>query len=182
MPAASRRSSQACQHGFDAVPSGDAGNLEHDAPDYRLCPDPVAGRHAGLRRRSHAAGRARRAGPVAAHQAYRNDPPGTWYGDTSGVPASESTTVARRSACPTAPDGSERDVTGSVSAGIGHSSRFGNSNWQAASLNYCKESADEDGNPRSFNLRLDVGTFDGAMPGAWMGPPPGPHPWGRGPR
>lgn len=115
-------------------------------------------------------------------QAYRNDPPGTWYGDTSGVPASESTTVARRSACPTAPDGSERDVTGSVSAGIGHSSRFGNSNWQAASLNYCKESADEDGNPRSFNLRLDVGTFDGAMPGAWMGPPPGPHPWGRGPR
>ena len=115
-------------------------------------------------------------------QAYRNDPPGTWYGDTSGVPARESTTVARRSACPTAPDGSERDVTGSVSAGIGHSSRFGNSNWQAASLNYCKESADEDGNPRSFNLRLDVGTFDGAMPGAWMGPPPGPHPWGRGPR
>ncbi len=115
-------------------------------------------------------------------QAYRNDPPGTWYGDTSGVPASESTTVARRSACPTAPDGSERDVTGSVSAGIGHSSHFGNSNWQAASLNYCKESADDDGNPRSFNLRLDVGTFDGAMPGAWMGPPPGPHPWGRGPR
>src|SRR5690606_21697977 len=70
--------------------------------------------------------------PQSALAGYRNDPPGTWYGDTSGVPSQpERPLVVRRPACPTSPDGEETDITGSVEAGVGYSKRGGNSNWQA---------------------------------------------------
>ena len=108
---------------------------------------------------------------------YRNDPPGTWYGDTSGTPASAaSRPVIMRRACPTAPDGSPTDLTGNVRAGIGYSSEGGNSNWQGASLNYCKSYADDDGDGRTFNMQLHVDQYDGPGPGQGWGPRPGPHP------
>lgn len=101
--------------------------------------------------------------PQDARAGYRNDPPGTWYGDTSGVPAAaeQPRAFARRPACPTSPDGAPTDITGVVEAGIGHSSRGGNSNWQAATLNYCKEYATDDGGSRTLNVQLNVGAYDG---------------------
>jgi hypothetical protein len=116
---------------------------------------------------------------------HRNDPPGTWYGDTSGVPAgaADISTIVRR-ACPTAPDGSATDLTGSVRAGIGYSSHGGNSNWQSASLNYCKTHADEDGDEHTVNMQLHVDQYDGPGPDPGWGPYPGPRPgpWGGAPR
>lgn len=104
---------------------------------------------------------------------YRNDPPGTWYGDTSGVPASEQDTAYSGSRCPTSPRGEPRDVTGSFTTGIGHSSGHGTSRWNAAELNYCKEYATEDGGTRTFNLNLNVAEYDG--PGLY------PYDYGYGP-
>lgn len=118
--------------------------------------------------------------PQAA-SSYRNDPPGTWYGDTSGVPATAANTptIVRR-ACPTAADGSPADLTGSVRAGVGYSSHGGNSNWQGASLNYCKSYADEDGDEHTVNMQLHVDQYDGPRRGPYPGPRPGP--WGGPPR
>ncbi|MFT3756262.1 MAG: hypothetical protein QM769_10025 [Pseudoxanthomonas sp.] len=93
---------------------------------------------------------------------YGQDPPGTWYGDTSGVPAvAAAETTRKASACPTAPNGEAREITGSVSAGIGYSSHGGNSNYQAARVNYCKEYATDDGDSRAVNVSISVGQFDG---------------------
>lgn len=132
--------------------------------------------------------------PQSSRAGYRNDPPGTWYGDTSGVPADTllARPQARQVACPTAPDGRQTDVTGEVEVGIGHSSRGGNSNWQAATVNYCKQYATDDGGSRTVNLQLNVGSYDGphAIHGAYgpygpyapgFGPMMGPPPPGWGP-
>lgn len=119
--------------------------------------------------------------PQAA-SSYRGDPPGTWYGDTSGVPASQAQAPLRiRRACPTAPDGGATDLTGSVRAGVGYSSRGGNSNWQGASLNYCKTYADGDGDERTVNMQLHVDQYDGPVMGPFRAPPMGPGPWGGAP-
>lgn len=123
--------------------------------------------------------------PQSERAGYRNDPPGTWYGDTSGVPADGGNLLAkRRHACPTAPDGKETDITGEFEAGIGYAKRGGNLNWQAATVNYCKEYATEDGGSGTVNVQLNVGNYDGpAMPyGPVFGPlPPGHHAPGWGP-
>ncbi|MFT4257466.1 MAG: hypothetical protein QM599_10975 [Pseudoxanthomonas sp.] len=106
---------------------------------------------------------------------YGKDPPGTWYGDTSGVPAAASAETARKaSACPTAPNGEAREITGSVSAGIGYSSHGGNSNYQAARVNYCKEYATDDGDSRAVNVSISVGQFDGPDH-VYRGAPGGPR-------
>jgi len=107
---------------------------------------------------------------------YRHDPPGTWYGDKS-LPTDENAT-AQHSACPTAVDGSARPVTGSMTTGFGWSSQ-GTSHYNAATVNYCKEHVDEDGDSNVFNLQLNVSQFDG--PGAAVGRgaqmrPGGPRP------
>ncbi|MGY1457467.1 MULTISPECIES: hypothetical protein [unclassified Luteimonas] len=84
--------------------------------------------------------------------------------------------VAAASHCPPAPDGSERSVTGSFSTGIGHSSRGGNSHWNAADINFCKEYAGSAGNVNTLNMRIHVGQYDG--PGYFHGPGyygTGPH-------
>jgi hypothetical protein len=111
---------------------------------------------------------------------YRNDPPGAFYGDTSGVPAAVATATdgARlvRPACPTTPDGQPSDLTGSVSAGVGYSSRLGNSNFQAATLTWCKSYGGDVGNQGRVNVQLNIGTYDG--PGVYpLAPRPGPGPW-----
>lgn len=110
----------------------------------------------------------------------RNDPPGTFYGDTSGVPATAALadTTARliRPACPTTPDGRATDLTGSVSAGVGYSSQLGNSNYQAATLNWCKAYDGDDGDRGMVNVQLNVGNYEGpdVRP---LEPRPGPGPW-----
>lgn len=89
---------------------------------------------------------------------YRNDPPGAWYGDTSGVPASaaskEDKQVAREDQC-------EGKLHGSVAAGIGYSSRGGNSNWQAVNLNSCKTYYNDEGEAREVGVSISVGQSDG---------------------
>lgn len=90
-------------------------------------------------------------------QTHRNDPPGTYYGDTSGVPASGQAGSA-------VPDG-EWQVHGSVSAGIGWSSHGGNSNWQAAEVNMARTSVDEDGDTSHINLNLHLGQGEGPILG-----------------
>ncbi|WP_162455985.1 hypothetical protein [Pseudoxanthomonas kalamensis] len=102
---------------------------------------------------------------------YGNDPPGTWYGDTSGEPAAGESAMPSQSLCPTSPDGEENAVTGSVAAGIGHSA-FGTSTYTAARLNYCKEYASDEGKPRSVNVSISVGQSNGAD-GWRAAPPPG---------
>ena len=115
--------------------------------------------------------------PQAYRSAYRNDPPGTYYGDTTGVPPGADTTTA---ACPTAPDGSERALTGSATTGFGYSSGLGSSRYNALHLNYCKASATEVGSERVFNVQVDVGNYDG--PGMGRVPMVGPGAAGRAPR
>lgn len=81
----------------------------------------------------------------------------TYEGDTRAAPP-----PARRGrACPAAADGSERAVTGSVTTGIGHASRGGNSNWNAVDLNLCREYVGDSGDTRTVNLGLHVGRYDG---------------------
>ena len=68
---------------------------------------------------------------------------------------------ARGGGCPTSPDGKDATVTGSVTTGIGHSSRGGNSNWNVADINLCKESVGNNGNINTTNLNVRVGRYDG---------------------
>lgn len=69
--------------------------------------------------------------------------------------------VASRGGCPVAADGSDRGVTGSVSTGIGHSSRGGTSHWNAADINLCKERVTDNGDVSTVNMQLRVGRYDG---------------------
>ena len=112
---------------------------------------------------------------------YQDDPPGTWYGDTSGDPALDARYEPARyePACPTAPDGSERSMTGSFTTGMGYSSRGGSSTFNAANLNFCKGFVDDEGNVRTLNLNIDVEKYDG--PGYIGGYGPG-RGWGGGMR
>ncbi|MCD9027149.1 hypothetical protein LDO26_02830 [Luteimonas sp. BDR2-5] len=89
---------------------------------------------------------------------------GEYTGPRHVAPASRA--VARdgalvRGGCPTSPDGSEATVTGSVSTGIGYSSRGGNSNWNAAEINLCREGVGDSGNVNTANLNIRVGRYDG---------------------
>ena len=70
-------------------------------------------------------------------------------------------------------------MTGSVTTGIGYSSRGGNSNFNAANLNFCKGFADDDGDVHTLNVNIDVQKYDGpgyiggyGRDGAWDVPPP----------
>ncbi|WP_254200757.1 MULTISPECIES: hypothetical protein [unclassified Lysobacter] len=104
---------------------------------------------------------------------YRNDPPGSWYGDHG-----------RRTTLRSAQGDDPNDwrVHGSVEAGIGYSSRTGNANWQAANINLDKTYIDDEGDASHVNIDINVGRSEGALfgPGyypAWEGyGPMGPGP------
>lgn len=85
-----------------------------------------------------------------------------------------------RGGCPVAADGSDRAVTGSVTTGIGHTSRGGTSRWNAADVQVCHDHVGADGEVRTTTLNLRLGHYDGpgyGMPGAYG--PYGPYgPWG----
>jgi hypothetical protein len=113
---------------------------------------------------------------------YRNDPPGTYYGDTTHPAADGQDFAASR--CPTAPDGSQRSVTGAATMGMGWSSRGGSSQYRGLDLNYCKETVDDEGESRVFNASLHVDQIEGdgirgGSRAAPVGRPPGPPPRGR---
>lgn len=91
---------------------------------------------------------------------YQADPPGKYYGDTSGKPATgKDSTAAIPRRCPQDDDGD--GLSGSVAAGVGYSKRGGNSNWQAATVNYCKSYFDDDGDERAVNISISTGNYDG---------------------
>jgi hypothetical protein len=95
---------------------------------------------------------------------YRNDPPGTWYGDTSGVPASASSTPANganRTTATTRDGQCEGQLHGSVAMGMGFSNRGGNSNWQALNLRSCKTFYNDDGRASQVGISINVGQFNG---------------------
>jgi len=104
---------------------------------------------------------------------YSNDPPGTFYGDKSGP-------------VPRAPDGRIADVVddklqvhGAVAAGVGYSSRGGNSNWQAATINLSKNYTTDEGKTNTFGLNITVGQGEG--PGYYGRGYYGPGYYGPGP-
>lgn len=94
---------------------------------------------------------------------YKQDPPGTWYGDTSGTPAAPANVSVARNACgtPLDEDDGKAKVHGSVTTGIGYTKGYGNSHWNAVDLNLCKAYTTDEGNTGAFNLNIGVGQYDG---------------------
>ncbi len=121
---------------------------------------------------------------------HRTDPPGTWYGDHGGrAPFADGLS---------APSDSDWRVHGSMAAGVGWSSRGGNSNWQALNLNLDKTTTDDDGDSGHVNIDINVGRGEGPIFGPgyfepgyygpgnygpdYYGPSPGPMAPGPGMR
>jgi hypothetical protein len=105
----------------------------------------------------------------------RNDPPGTWYGDHGARPAADQAGRAGNN---------DWQVHGSVEAGIGWSSRGGNSNWQGANINLDKTYVHDDGDTSRVNIDLNVGRGEGPIFGPGYFAPEyldAPPPYGRPP-
>lgn len=103
---------------------------------------------------------------------HRNDPPGTWYGDHGGraLPRDDGA----------APSG-DWHVHGSVEAGIGWSSRGGNSNWQGANVNLGRTYVDDEGDTGRVNIDISVGRGEGPAYGpGYFAPEPLDAPMLRG--
>lgn len=113
-----------------------------------------------------------------AESIYAKDPPGAFYGDTSGRPARDLSQAVARNACgtPLEEDDGKATVHGSVATGIGYTKGRGNSHWNAATVNLCKAYTTDEGNTGAFNLNIGVSDYDG--PG--YGPGYGPSYYGRG--
>lgn len=103
---------------------------------------------------------------------YKKDPPGTYYGDTSGKPASKAVAAEESTT-----DRCEGKLHGSVATGFGYSSHGGNANWQAANINSCKTFYDDDGNAHEVGISISVGQGDGFDYGRGRGGPPPHHGW-----
>ena len=69
-------------------------------------------------------------------------------------------------------------LSGSITTGIGYSKGHGRSTYNAANLNLCKTTYNDEGKPRTFNLDINVSRSDG--PGYYYGPGYGPGPMMRG--
>lgn len=122
---------------------------------------------------------------LPAPPAYAADPPGKYYGDTSGRPASGNAGASDIESGPE--DDGKAKVWGSVSTGIGHTSGYGTSHWSAADVNVSKTYTDDDGDQKTFDLHISVGKGDGPlfsgprMYGPGLGHGPGPGSWRRPP-
>ena len=101
--------------------------------------------------------------------AYRQDPPGTWYGDTQPArPKKGASPAIPVDPCVRYGDEDGDGGSGSVTAGVGYSKGHGRSTYNAANLNLCKTTYDDEGKPRTFNLNINVDRYDG--PGGYYGP------------
>ena len=112
---------------------------------------------------------------------FQQDAPGTYYGDKSGpLPRGEDGRVAEVT------DDKLR-VSGSVSTGIGYSEGYGNSHYNAASLNLSKNYTTDEGKTRGVNVNIHVSEGKGpGFYGPWGGGyggdfSPGPGYWDRPP-
>lgn len=105
---------------------------------------------------------------------YKGDAPGTYYGDHSGRG------LAKKDSSPGAEVMDDKlQLHGTVSAGIGYSKAYGNSNWQAVDLNLGKNYNTDEGQSRRVNLNIHMSKSDGPGPyGYGPGPGFGPGPWG----
>ena len=83
-----------------------------------------------------------------------SDPPGKYYGDTSGRTTSRDSLGGQQPG-----DDGEPQVWGSVSTGIGYSKGYGNSHWSAADINVSK--AFGEGGRNRMNLHINVEQSDG---------------------
>ncbi len=109
---------------------------------------------------------------LPADSPYAKSPPGTWYGDTSGKPASVSRAAQADAAAGDGDDEAcEGKLHGSVTMGVGYSNRGGNANWQGANLHSCKTYYNDDGKPSTVGVSISVGRSDG--PGLRGPVPPG---------
>lgn len=103
---------------------------------------------------------------------YKGDAPGTYYGDHSGRG------LAKKDSSPGAEVMDDKlQVHGTVSAGIGYSKAYGNSNWQAVDLNLGKNYNTDEGESRRVNLNIHMSKSEGPGPYGY-GPGFGPGPWG----
>ena len=108
---------------------------------------------------------------------YKGDAPGTYYGDHSGRG------LSKKDNSPGAEVMDDKlQVHGAVSAGIGYSKAYGNSNWQAVDLNLGKNYNTDEGQSRRVNLNIHMSKSEGPGPYGYgpYGPGPGfgPGPWG----
>lgn len=90
--------------------------------------------------------------PYTAESSPQRDPPGTYYGDTSGKPASSG--LAEEA------DDGKAKVWGSFTTGIGHTKGYGTSHFNAAEINVSKSFGDGD-RKNSINLQINVEQGDG---------------------
>jgi len=105
---------------------------------------------------------------------YAKDPPGTWYGDTQPARPKKAASTTPVDPCVYYGDDDGDGVSGSVTTGIGYSKGHGRSTYNAANLNLCKTTYNDEGKPRTFNLDINVSRSDG--PGYYYGPGHGPGP------
>ena len=105
------------------------------------------------------------AAPAATDTAAKSDPPGTYYGDTSGRPSRRAWDE------PAVEDDGTAKVWGSFTTGIGHTKGYGTSHYNAAEVNVSKSFGDGE-RPNAFNLQIRVEQGDG--PG-FGGPYPYPY-------
>jgi hypothetical protein len=83
------------------------------------------------------------------------DPPGIYYGDTSGKPAARRLRDEARAAR----DDGKAQVWGSVSTTVGHAEGVGTTWWNSANVNVSK--AFGENNQNRATISIDVGTQDG---------------------
>ncbi len=83
------------------------------------------------------------------------DPPGTYYGDTSGKPAARRFEDDDRAVR----DDGKAQVWGSVSTTVGHAESVGTTWWNSANVNVSK--AFGENNQNRATISIDVGTQDG---------------------
>ncbi len=106
------------------------------------------------------------------------DPPGTYYGDKSGPRVTGDATAADVT-------DDKMKVSGSFTTGIGYSKGYGNTHYNAATLNLSKNYTNDEGKTTGVNVNIHVsegkgpGFFgpygDGFSGGYWRGGPAG---WG----
>lgn len=92
--------------------------------------------------------------PYTAESSPPRDAPGTYYGDTSGKPASSGLAEAAEG------DDGKAKVWGSFTTGIGHTKGYGTSHFNAAEINVSKSFGDGE-RKNSINLQINVEQGDG---------------------
>jgi hypothetical protein len=92
--------------------------------------------------------------PVPTATPQPRDPPGTYYGDTSGTPTRPGQPETE------GVDDGKAKVWGSVTSGIGYSKGYGTSHYNAADLNVSKAFGDGE-RPHTVNLQIHVEQGDG---------------------